>query len=59
MAKTTKVGGKEGKSKKGGEAAKHLQALKPEVKSSQEKRNKTADKKQGAASVIKRFLERL
>lgn len=42
MAKTTKAGGKEALSKKGSEAAKHLQTSKPEKKSNQSKKEAKA-----------------
>lgn len=45
MAKTTKAGGKAALSKKGSEAAKHLQTSKPEKKSMTEKKGTASDKK--------------
>jgi hypothetical protein len=45
MAKTTKAGGKAALSKKGSEAAKHLQTSKPEKKSTTAKKGTAPDKK--------------
>lgn len=45
MAKTTKAGGKEALSKKGSEAARHLQTSKPETKSTPAKKGGTVSGK--------------